>query len=325
MGCTPSRKRPGNQIVKRTRPASSPLQEDMRNETHYPPDEEGKDKGDPPKWVHNIEECVTDSDVERTTTLENSTDSLISNCSFTSWQTTVSCDSGVYELDEEYAFVITEYSTPDKIDVVEQEFKPVDLELIVVGKACPKKLNCKERDRYENEQILEMLRVEGLVLKRESRATGGIRFDVVSSDVDGVPLTSSKVRRLPPIRLQRQQKQRKRKDVTYEEINEKLQRAEERRKQQEVEKLRKISTKDKIVEAMSAAAQQAEERKHKHDEKMEAVSRGREKYLQNLQEKVRAHEEKARKVRQRKEMFNQLPSTPERNECHTDFYGSCDE
>ncbi|XP_076373163.1 uncharacterized protein LOC143258005 [Tachypleus tridentatus] len=342
MGCAPSRDTVTHQLVAEQAPNT--------RLTSYDPDElktrqydvieestpletkeelEGTLLGQlAPKWVPHIlvpeEEYVSESDNETTNTLEASLDSRISNFSFKSWHSSVSCDSGVFELDDEYAFVITEHSTLEKVKAVEREFTPVqNLELIVEGKACPKKLNFKERDKMENEAILEKLREEGLVLKTESRAAGGIRFDIVSEEEARKPANSPMVRRLPPMKLQNRDRQRsKRKDLTTDEINEKLEKANERKKQKEEERLRKLTTQQKIDEITSAVAHQVEEKKQKQDEKMEAVIKGREKYLRELQEKSKAQEEKARKVRQRKEMINSVPKTIEQNEASTDIFDS---
>ncbi|XP_022244442.1 stress response protein NST1-like [Limulus polyphemus] len=356
MGCAPSRDTVTHQLVAEQttniRPTSYDLDEHKAGqydviEESTPLEKKEELEGTllrhlAPKWVPQIlvpeEEYVSDSDTETTNTLgleilmtelslkknQASLDSRISNFSFKSWQSSVSCDSGVFELDDEYAFVITEHSTLEKVQAVERDFTPVqNLELIVEGKACPKKLNFKERDKMENEEILEKLREEGLVLKPESRATGGIRFDVVSEEEARKPANSPMVRRLPPLRLQNRAKQRsKRKDLTSDEINEKLEKANERKKQKEEERLRKLTTQQKIDEITSAVAHQAEEKKQKQDEKMEAVIKGREKYLRELQEKSRAHEEKARKVRQRKEMINTVPTTAQQNEASIDIFAS---
>lgn len=37
-----------------------------------------------------------------------------------------SWDSGVYELDDEYAYIITEHSDPEKVRLVDSEFIPKD-------------------------------------------------------------------------------------------------------------------------------------------------------------------------------------------------------
>lgn len=50
------------------------------------------------------------------------------------------------------------------------------VELILVGKACPRKLSSKDRERLEQQAILEMLREEGLIVHPPEKAGGGIRY-----------------------------------------------------------------------------------------------------------------------------------------------------
>ncbi|KAK8780993.1 hypothetical protein V5799_017668 [Amblyomma americanum] len=84
-------------------------------------------------------------------------------------------DSGVHELYDEYADVVTEFSAPEKVRAVELDFKPLhNIELVVEGKQCPRRLSGKERERHEQQAILEKLRNEGLVLRPESKASGGL-------------------------------------------------------------------------------------------------------------------------------------------------------
>ncbi|KAH9363293.1 hypothetical protein HPB48_006399 [Haemaphysalis longicornis] len=99
-------------------------------------------------------------------------------------------DSGVYELDEEYADVVTELSAPEKVRAVELDFEPREdianhtdapvvlalTELVVEGKQCPRRMSGKDRERHEQEVILDKLRNEGLVLRPESKASGGLAY-----------------------------------------------------------------------------------------------------------------------------------------------------
>ncbi|KAL1420377.1 hypothetical protein MTO96_024210 [Rhipicephalus appendiculatus] len=47
-------------------------------------------------------------------------------------------------------------------------------ELVVEGKQCPRRMSGKDRERREQEAILNKLRTEGLVLRPESKASGGV-------------------------------------------------------------------------------------------------------------------------------------------------------
>lgn len=73
--------------------------------------------------------------------------------------------------------------------------------------------------------ILQKLREEGLISRTTQEKTSGVSFDIV--DVN----TSSKLPALPPLKLAKLEKRRRKKrPLTDEEIQEKLQRAEQRRK-----------------------------------------------------------------------------------------------
>jgi len=73
--------------------------------------------------------------------------------------------------------------------------------------------------------IMQKLREEGLISKPAAEKTGGVSFDIVDMSGQG------KLPSLPPIRLAKLEKRRKKKrPLTDEEIQRKLERAEERRK-----------------------------------------------------------------------------------------------
>ncbi|XP_040355214.1 uncharacterized protein LOC121045875 [Ixodes scapularis] len=214
---------------------------------------------------------------------------------------TQSEDSGVHELYEEYADVITEFSDPEKVRAVELDFNPLkDIDLVVEGKQCPRRLSGKDRDRHEQEVILEKLRTEGLVLRPESKASGGVAFELVSasaaSDTGGL---RSQTRQLPPL-LQKRKKTTKgsvEPDVTERSIRDKLKRAEDRRKKQEREKVKKTQvSKDK-----STPLKPVEETKLlKQAVRMAATLESREKRLEDMVQKLKEKELHANAVRRRK-------------------------
>ncbi|GFY47506.1 uncharacterized protein TNIN_7971, partial [Trichonephila inaurata madagascariensis] len=220
--------------------------------------------------------------------LRSTKSELSSKSSNSSW------DSGVYELEDEYSHIITENSDPVKVRQVDYQFVPKEhLELIVEGKACPSRLSAKDRDMKEQQAILQVLRDEGLIVRPPSKAVGGIRFELVSTQH---PLTnqSSSIRKLPPLSMRRKHKQQK-SELTHEEIQQKLIEAEGRRKRRTEERLNKLATKDR-QEIQTIAQQQAEINRQKLEKKIQTTRESREKYLKELQEKLKSREEYAKKA-----------------------------
>ncbi|CAL1271744.1 unnamed protein product [Larinioides sclopetarius] len=212
-----------------------------------------------------------------------------------------SWDSGVYELEDDYSHVITENSDPGKVREVDKEFVPnKNLELILVGKACPARLSARDRDVMEQQAILEVLRDEGLIVRPPSKAVGGIRFELVEAQ-NALSNQSSSIHKLPPLSIRKKHKEKK-SELTHEEIQQKLIQAEERRKKRTEEKLNKIATKDR-QEIQTIAEQQAEINRQKLNQKLQTTTESREKYLSEMQEKLKAREEHANKVRERKKML----------------------
>lgn len=73
--------------------------------------------------------------------------------------------------------------------------------------------------------ILQKLREEGLISRPSQEKSGGVSFDIVDAT------TSTKLPALPPLKLAKLEKRRRKKrPLTDEEIQEKLRRAEQRRK-----------------------------------------------------------------------------------------------
>ncbi|XP_075525397.1 uncharacterized protein LOC142557435 [Dermacentor variabilis] len=206
-------------------------------------------------------------------------------------------DSGVHELYDEYADVVTEFSAPEKVRAVELEFKPLaDIELVVEGKQCPRRMSGKDRERHEQEAILNKLRTEGLVLRPESKASGGISFELVSTESEVKP-SKGPVRQLPPL-LQKKRKNKERTRVTKESILDKLEKAEDRRKKQVEEKVRKA--KAFLEETCPARKPVEEEANVNHAVKMTSKAESREKRLEDMVRKLKAKEEHAERVRRRK-------------------------
>ncbi|XP_054721813.1 uncharacterized protein LOC129231508 [Uloborus diversus] len=292
MGCTPSQF-DHSILVEERHSAQSPNPKDFR---------QIKFNGsftDESSWpVANIIENETDSNDSGDGFLQ---ESMNSNSSHLSTKSNASSDSGNYDLEDDYSYIITENSDPEKVQEVNNQFVPNDdLELIIVGKACPRKLSSKDKERLEQQAVLEMLREEGLIVRPPSKAVGGLRFELVSSQQfpnNG----SSSLRRLPPIAVRKKHKKKK-KPLTYEEIQLKLIKAEERRKRKTEEKLSKIPTKP-LHEIQANVEQQIEQNRQKLEEKLQAKSMSREQHLNEVQEKIKAREEHANKVRRRKQMI----------------------
>ncbi|XP_064607136.1 uncharacterized protein LOC135471741 [Liolophura sinensis] len=204
-------------------------------------------------------------------------------------------DSGL-GLAEDYSFVITENSHPDAVREVENSFQERDLELSVVGVACPRRQSARAK-RHEELVIIQALREEGLISLPKSSAAGGLSFEVVMDKPEDAT-------RRPPARLAKLEKRKKKKKVlTEEQIKEKLERAERRRKEREQSKLEKIREWESKHENMTAAEgpqakkEMLESQVH---QKMDQVTDKREKRLQEVQEKMRKKAEHAERVRQRK-------------------------
>ncbi|GFT24937.1 uncharacterized protein NPIL_319161 [Nephila pilipes] len=228
--------------------------------------------------------------------LRSAKSAVSSKSSNSSW------DSGVYELEDDYSHVITENSDPVKVREVDYEFVPKEnLELILEGRACPARLSARDRDIKEQQAILQVLRDEGLIVQPSSKAVGGIRFELVSTQ-HPLSSNSSSIRRLPPLNMRRKHKQRET-EITHEEIQQKLIEAEERRKKRTEEKLNKIAVKDRH-DIQNMAEQQAEINRQKLEKKIQTTTESRKKYLNELQEKLKVREEYAKKVRERKQMLD---------------------
>ncbi|XP_077495157.1 uncharacterized protein LOC144106269 [Amblyomma americanum] len=214
-------------------------------------------------------------------------------------QQTQSPDSGVHELYDEYADVVTEFSAPEKVRAVELDFKPLhNIELVVEGKQCPRRLSGKERERHEQQAILEKLRNEGLVLRPESKASGGLAFELVSAENEEKPSKGGKGRKLPPLLQKKKRRGKEKGGVTKESIRDKLEKAEDRRRQQVEEKVRKAKA---FLEETAVPKKPAEEEPvTKHSVKMASKTETREKRLEQMVLKLRAKEEHAERVRRRK-------------------------
>ena len=95
----------------------------------------------------------------------------------------------------------------------------------MTGVQCGTRNSAKDRTRLEEAQIMQSLREEGLISKPKAQSAGGMCFEIVDLSGDGAPK--------PPPRLEKlamERRRKKQKVLTEDEIREKLERAERRRK-----------------------------------------------------------------------------------------------
>ncbi|XP_067678323.1 DNA ligase 1-like [Haliotis asinina] len=205
-----------------------------------------------------------------------------------------SADSGLGECDE-YSHVITEFSHPDEVQKIEQEFggEREDLDLMVTGKPCQKRLSAKDKSRLEESMIMQALREEGLITKTKTESTGGVSFEIVAKD---------HAMRPPPRLAKLEKRRKKKKALTEEEIQEKLERAEKRRKRKEQERLEKIKEIDKSdhLAALDSFAKHQQEKVEQTAQKMDQVIDNRERRMKEIRDKIKAKEKHAEEVRRRK-------------------------
>lgn len=152
-------------------------------------------------------------------------------------------------------------------------------------------------ERVEEKQLLETLHEEGLIQKSLTRATFGVSFEVMS-ELNGT------VRRPPPrlAKLEMENKKKKKKVLTEAEIRQKLERAEQRRKEREQERLDKIHSLQKtdIQSALDTYTQSQKEIVETTKSKEEIAAENREKKLREKLERLQAKKEHAAAVRQRR-------------------------
>jgi hypothetical protein len=150
-------------------------------------------------------------------------------------------------------------------------------------------------ERLEERQLLETLHEEGLIQRPIGRGTFGVSFEVMS-ELGGT------IRRPPPRLAKLECKKKKKKVLTQEEIREKLERAEQRRKEQEQQRLNKIHSLQRtdIQGALDTFVQTQKDLEVAAKSKEEIAAENREKKLREKLERLRAKEAHAEAVRQRK-------------------------
>lgn len=220
-----------------------------------------------------------------------------------------SMDSGF--ADNEYQKVITESSQADRVKEVEETFStPRNLDLGVSGTACVQRGSAKDKDRLDEQRVMAALHNEGLIARPVSRAAFGVSFDIVA---ENTALFGGE--RRPPLRLAKLEKRRRKKKrvLTEEEIQEKLERAERRKKEQEELRLAKIQslTKSNVQSALESFADRQQTVEQSQKSKEDQVAENREKRLKEMRDKLKAKQEYAEAVRKRKAMAPiQIPESP---------------
>nr|KAG5711806.1 hypothetical protein BaRGS_023570 [Batillaria attramentaria] len=146
---------------------------------------------------------------------------------------------------------------------------------------------------------MQSLREEGLISKPKAESSGGMCFEIVtvsaSGDGDGVR---------PPPRLEKlEQRRKKKRQLTEDEIRDKLERAERRRKKREQEKLEKIREMER-TDALAALDHFAQYQRSKEEnlvQKLDQAQDNKERQRRERQEKLDRRKRHAEEVRRRKQ------------------------
>jgi len=252
----------------------------------------GKKVGDSQAW------CSQESLGSRGSLREDSGDGTRGH-SATSKVSHHSMDSGY--ADVEYARVVTEFSQPEQIKEVEENFEsPRGLELGVTGTAVSQRSSAKDKDRMEEQRVIASLREEGLIQRPVSRAACGMSFEIIA---ENAAMFGEGHR--PPARLAKLERRRKAKrPLTEDEIQRKLEKAERKKKEQEQQRLAKIAALNKsdVLTALDSFASRQKEQERIQKTKEETAAENREKHLKEMRDKLKAKQEHADAVRRRKQM-----------------------
>jgi len=193
---------------------------------------------------------------------------------------------------------VCEYSDPDLKEEVDKEFKEPDetvLEgLIIMGSACSSRI--RTRQMMDENSILVSLAQQGLLHSEAVLAKrGGVAFEL--KDENDEPPTQVR----PPRRLQ-SLKKRKKKKLTPEDIQEKLENAERNRERQMEEVRHKAAQEKEKAEQVSRAALDSRSEEQRRIEeavlkRAEAADEKRERRLRERKERLRQRNEKAEAIR----------------------------
>ncbi|XP_076462913.1 uncharacterized protein LOC143295224 [Babylonia areolata] len=159
--------------------------------------------------------------------------------------------------------------------------------------------------RVDEAQIMRGLREEGLISRPQLQSSGGMCFEIVAAE-DGVKDRGVGVGMpKPPPRLEKlavERGKKKRRVLTEDQIREKLERAEQRRKRREQERLAKLREMER-TDAVAALDNFVQYQKNKEEmiaQRMDQVLDNRERKLQEVKEKQERRKKHAEEVRKRK-------------------------
>ncbi|KAI0215807.1 hypothetical protein LSAT2_032131 [Lamellibrachia satsuma] len=168
------------------------------------------------------------------------------------------------------------------------------------GTGCQQRLSAKARDRAEEMRVMDSLRSEGLIQRPVSRAAFGLSYDIISEE-NGLTMEKR-----PPARLAKLERRKKRRrQLTEEDITQKLEKADERKKELEQERLAKIQAVANMSDvngSLDSTAKKLLAVEQHQKTKEEIAIENRQRRLEELQRKLRAKQEHAEIVRQRKKM-----------------------
>ncbi|XP_072015385.1 uncharacterized protein [Amphiura filiformis] len=212
--------------------------------------------------------------------------------SATSKVSTRTFDSG---LEEDFLpNMITEDSDPAKQKIAGD--RPATPELGVVGTQIQSRQSSSKsvRNQKTSDDILNGLRSEGL-LAAFGQKQSGMSFEVMIAPEFGIL-------KKPPARLASLKKKKKKsKELTKEELEAKMQAAEERRKRKEAKMIAKLNTSAKELKAHQVAnvneRTQQEQVKVKVEKTLDKVAANREAHFKALKEKMEQKKKHAEKVR----------------------------
>jgi len=206
-------------------------------------------------------------------------------------------DSGYDEYEDEYAHIITENSPKGLVEQVVEDFKPAELPelLVITGRACTRILSGYQKSKKEEETILANLREEGLLAKPGGKGQGGISFEIVDIATAGEDLSVGVVApqaAIPECKLSRLEQRRvevneKRGDGA--ELADKLALADQRRREMEADRIRRlteVSGHERIVRAR-------EEQIVREQSKQQQAMNSRKTQLESMRSKLK---EKTKKV-----------------------------
>lgn len=215
-----------------------------------------------------------------------------------------SSDSGIYDLDDDYSFVITENSPPELVQRVVADFTPVEnLDLTLTGKQCPRLLSGYQRARQEEAEILKSLREDGLISTSKQRAGGGVSFEIIEATPATESSTSSKFKPkdfLPEETKQHLEAQRNKfhlRNLTSADVSRKMHMAEQRRQAEMEAKMEKIAM---LTKGGDGSEKKSQEIKEKAVKKNDAALEKREAHLKELRDKLKEKNKKVQQIKLKK-------------------------